>query len=101
MTTDGTSTAPTYRELAGKGLIRENYLSGEVGTGGVSLLEEQVIGRTATYRGVALTQQDTGMRREIWHSATLTLCGTHVSFDNMNNETPINGIAKSDVQAAE
>jgi hypothetical protein len=31
----GTSTAPIYRSLAGKGLIRKDYLNGETGTGGV------------------------------------------------------------------
>ena len=31
----GTSTAPTYRGLAGKGLIRKDYLNGDTGTGGV------------------------------------------------------------------
>jgi hypothetical protein len=31
----GTSTAPTYRGLASKGLIRKDYLNGENGTGGV------------------------------------------------------------------
>ena len=37
----GTSTAPTYRGLAGKGLIRKNYLNGEAGTGGVYLWESR------------------------------------------------------------
>ena len=33
----GTSTAPIYRGLAKKGLIRKDYLNGEHGTGGVYL----------------------------------------------------------------
>ena len=33
----GTSTAPIYRGLAKKGLIRKDYLNGESGTGGISL----------------------------------------------------------------
>jgi hypothetical protein len=32
-----TSTAPTYRGLAKRGLIRKDYLNGENGTGGVYL----------------------------------------------------------------
>ena len=37
----GTSTAPTYRGLAKKGLIRKDYLNGENGTGGVYLWESR------------------------------------------------------------
>ena len=33
----GTETAPTYRNLSGRGLIREDYLNGDDGTGGVYL----------------------------------------------------------------
>ena len=33
----GTSTAPTYRGLAEKGLIRKDYLNGDTGTGGTIL----------------------------------------------------------------
>ena len=33
--TGGTASAPTYRGLAAKGLIRKDYLNGETGTGGV------------------------------------------------------------------
>jgi hypothetical protein len=37
----GTSTAPTYRGLARKGLIRKDYLNGENGTGGVYLWDSR------------------------------------------------------------
>jgi len=37
--TGGSSTAPTYRGLDRKGLIRKDYLNGENGTGGVYLWE--------------------------------------------------------------
>ena len=37
----GTSTAPTYRGLARKGLIRKDYLNGESGTGGVYLWDSR------------------------------------------------------------
>tara|TARA_B100001123_G_C14324738_1_gene636666 strand:+ start:260 stop:457 length:198 start_codon:yes stop_codon:yes gene_type:complete len=37
----GASTAPVYRELAEKDLIRKDYLKGDTGTGGVYLWETQ------------------------------------------------------------
>ena len=37
----GTSTAPTYRGLGEKGLIRKDYLNGDAGTGGVYLWESR------------------------------------------------------------
>ena len=37
----GTSTAPIYRGLAGKGLISKHYLNGDTGTGGVYLWENR------------------------------------------------------------
>jgi len=37
----GTSTAPTYRDLGQKGLIRKDYLNGETGTGGVYLWDSR------------------------------------------------------------
>jgi hypothetical protein len=39
--TGGSSTAPTYRGLARKGLIRKDYLNGETGTGGVYLWDSR------------------------------------------------------------
>jgi hypothetical protein len=39
--TGGTSTAPIYRGLAKKGLIRKDYLNGETGTGGVYLWDSR------------------------------------------------------------
>ena len=37
----GTSTAPIYRDLGSKGLIRKDYLNGDAGTGGVYLWESR------------------------------------------------------------
>ena len=37
----GISTAPTYRDLGQKGLIRKDYLNGETGTGGVYLWDSR------------------------------------------------------------
>ena len=37
----GTGSAPIYRGLAGRGLIRKDYLNGEAGTGGVYLWESR------------------------------------------------------------
>ena len=37
----GTGTAPIYRDLGTKGLIRKDYLNGETGTGGVYLWESR------------------------------------------------------------
>lgn len=37
----GASTAPIYRGLAKKGLIRKDYLNGETGTGGVYLWDSR------------------------------------------------------------
>jgi hypothetical protein len=38
-----TSTAPIYRGLAAKGLIRKDYLNGDAGTGGVYLWETRAL----------------------------------------------------------
>ena len=37
----GTSSAPIYRGLAKRGLIRKDYLNGETGTGGVYLWDNR------------------------------------------------------------
>ena len=37
----GTETAPTDRNLSGRGLIRKDYLNGDGGTGGVYLWENR------------------------------------------------------------
>jgi hypothetical protein len=46
----GTSSAPIYRNLAAKGLIRKDYLNGENGTGGVYLWESRK-SASVVYRG--------------------------------------------------
>ena len=47
----GTSTAPIYRGLATKGLIRKDYLNGDAGTGGVYLWESRACRRGMVHRG--------------------------------------------------
>ena len=37
----GTASAPIYRNLAAKGLIRKDYLNGDAGTGGVYLWDSR------------------------------------------------------------
>ncbi len=92
----GTSTAPTYRGLAEKGLIRKDYLNGDVGTGGVYLWESRAAAEAW------FTAERVGILTERFGAApALTWYDTHVTVDNLKNETRVNGIAQSEVQAAE
>lgn len=59
----GTSTAPIYRGLAAKGLIRKDYLNGDIGTGGVYLWESRDFGRSLVYRGTG-SGLDQALRRQ-------------------------------------
>ena len=84
----GTASAPIYRELATKGLIRKDYLNGESGTGVVYLWES----REATQawytesRLAELTQRFGVRPRLTWYD-------THVTVDNLLGETRVNGVA--------
>jgi hypothetical protein len=84
----GTSTAPTYRGLARKGLIRKDYLNGESGTGGVYLWESREAAEAwFTEARVADLTERFGVRPR------LTWYDTHVTVDNLKDETRVNGEA--------
>ena len=84
----GTGSAPIYRGLAGKGLIRKDYLNGDSGTGGVYLWESRAAAE-AWYTPARLDEltQRFGVRPR------LTWYDTHVTVDNIRRETRVNGTA--------
>lgn len=84
----GTSTAPIYRDLGRKGLIRKDYLNGDAGTGGVYLWESRASAEAwfTEERVEQLTQRFGARPRLTWYD-------THVSVDNVNGETRVNGRA--------
>ena len=81
-----TATAPIYRDLADKGLIRKDYLNGDAGTGGVYLWESR---RSAeawfTEERMADLTKRFGVRPR------LTWYDTQVTVDNKEGETRVNG----------
>jgi hypothetical protein len=81
----GTGTAPTYRNLATKGLIRKDYLNGDAGTGGVYLWESrQAAEAWFTEAKIAeLTDRFGARPRLTWYD-------THVTVDNVIGETRVN-----------
>ena len=84
----GTSTAPTYRDLGSKGLIRKDYLNGEAGTGGVYLWDSRASAETwFTEARIAQLTERFGARPQ------LTWYDTHVTVDNLKGETRVNGKA--------
>jgi hypothetical protein len=84
----GTGTAPIYRDLGTKGLIRKDYLNGESGTGGVYLWESrQAAEAWYTEERLADLTKRFGVRPR------LTWYDTHVTVDNVKNETRVNGTA--------
>jgi hypothetical protein len=88
----GTSTAPTYRDLARKGLIRKDYLNGENGTGGVYLWDSRESAQAwFTEAKVAELTGRFGVRPR------LTWYDTHVTVDNLKGETRVNGKAIEEV----
>ena len=84
----GTSSAPIYRNLAAKGLIRKDYLNGDTGTGGVYLWEtRQAAEAWYTEERIAeLTQRFGARPRLTWYD-------THVTVDNIKGETRVDGKA--------
>ena len=84
----GTATAPTYRGLAGKGLIRKDYLNGETGTGGVYLWDSRESAEAwfTEELMVELTKRFGARPRLTWYD-------THVTVDNSKGETRVNGRA--------
>ena len=84
--TGGRSTAPIYRGLAKKGLIRKDYLNGESGTGGVYLWDSRQSAEAwFTEERVAELTGRFGVRPR------LTWYDTHVTVDNLKGETSVNG----------
>lgn len=84
----GTSTAPIYRDLGTKGLIRKDYLNGEAGTGGVYLWESRAAAEQwFTEERIADLTKRFGVRPR------LTWYDTHVTVDNARHETRVNGKA--------
>jgi hypothetical protein len=84
----GASSAPTYRDLAGNGLIRKDYLNGETGTGGVYLWDSrQSAENWFTEARIGELTARFGVRPR------LTWYDTHVTVDNLKGETRINGRA--------
>lgn len=84
----GTGTAPIYRDLGKRGLIRKDYLNGETGTGGVYLWESRAAAEAwfTEERMAELTQRFGARPRLTWYD-------THVTVDNLKNETRVNGRA--------
>jgi hypothetical protein len=84
----GTSSAPIYRGLAKKGLIRKDYLNGESGTGGVYFWDSRESAEAwfTEERVAELTQRFEARPRLTWYD-------THVTVDNLKDETRVNGKA--------
>ncbi len=84
----GTGTAPIYRDLGQKGLIRKDYLNGETGTGGVYLWDSRASAEAwfTEARIADLTQRFGARPRLTWYD-------THVTVDNLKNETRVDGRA--------
>ena len=82
----GTSSAPTYRNLGAKGLIRKDYLNGEAGTGGVYLWDSRKSAEAwfTEERIAELTKRFGARPRLTWYD-------THVTVDNLKGETRVNG----------
>jgi hypothetical protein len=82
----GSATAPVYRSLAKKGLIRKDYLNGETGTGGVYLWDsrESAAAWFTEERIVELTKRFGARPQLTWYD-------THVTVDNVKDETRVNG----------
>lgn len=84
----GTGSAPTYRALATKGLVRKDYLNGDEGTGGVYLWENRAAAEAwFTEARIAELTERFGVRPR------LTWYDTHVTVDNIAGETRVNRTA--------
>ncbi len=93
----GTGTAPIYRNLGTKGLIRKDYLNGDSGTGGVYLWKDRQSAEAW------FTEERIGeLARRFGVRPRLTWYDTHVTVDNLKGETRVNGvlIAASEAQDA-
>jgi len=87
----GTSSAPIYRNLAAKGLIRKDYINGDAGTGGVYLWDSRAAAEAwfTEARIAELTERFGARPRLTWYD-------THVTVDNLANETRVNDKALAD-----
>jgi hypothetical protein len=81
-----TATAPIYRELGRKGLIRKDYLNGEAGTGGVYLWASRADAEAwfTEERVVQLTARFGSRPRLTWYD-------THVTVDNLAGDIRVDG----------
>ena len=86
----GTSTAPIYRSLAAKGLIRKDYLNGDSGTGGVYLWENRQSAEAwfTDTKIAELTERFGARPRLTWYD-------THVTVDNVKGETRVSQSAQA------
>lgn len=84
----GTTSAPTYRALATRGLIRKDYLNGDAGTGGVYLWENRAAAEAwfTEAKLAELTERFGARPRLTWYD-------THVTVDNVNGETRVNRLS--------
>ena len=84
----GMSSAPIYRGLATKGLMRKDYLNGEAGTGGVYLWDNRKSAEAwfTEERIAELTKRFGARPRLTWYD-------THVTVDNLKGEIRVNGTA--------
>jgi hypothetical protein len=82
----GASSAPIYRGLARKGLIRKDYLNGDAGTGGVYLWDSRESAEAwfTEARVAELTERFGARPRLTWYD-------TYVTVDNLKGETRVNG----------
>ncbi len=92
----GTASAPTYRALAPKGLIRKDYLNGDAGGGGVYLWESRAAAE-AWYTDELLVN----LTKRFGVKPRLTWYDTHVTVDNLKGETRVDGMPLSEAVAAE
>src|SRR6516165_2211361 len=85
----GTGTAPTYRHLATKGLIRKDYLNGDARTVGVYLWEDRRAAEAwfTDAKIAELTERFGARPRLTWYD-------THVTVDNVRGETRENRSAQ-------
>lgn len=86
----GTGSAPIYRGLADKGLIRKDYLNGDAGTGGVYLWESRQAAENwfTEARIAELTARFGARPRLTWYD-------TYVTVDNLRGETRVDGVPLS------
>ena len=90
----GTGSAPIYRNLAAKGLIRKDYHNGENGTGGVYLWKDRQSAEAwfTEERVSELTERFGTRPRLTWYD-------THVTVDNLKGETRVNGVSLPGIDA--